>query len=400
MGVRGRQILIVLSLVSAALSAAAYSPRIQGTVRERQELPMLPVSMPTDLRESEIRYLIPSANSSIRHQSLEALVGSSIEPLDWPALPRVWWKFDTYDSTAKNSYLGFQWSQSKMLGSTKQNYALKYSRNVSLVLVGSIRSKDPAKQLDDVNALGELMVPPLVIEDPASGFLYPNVRDGYPMVGMCVFEISMASEDTKSFSFDILGSGHNEEKTKGFGTPYTLFSNFFQLDTEKPVLTHYLLEHCQKKFETSVRPWAERQFEAAHRAYRTETRSECRRERYGKDRTVDGDKACLEWFEKWPAELRRNTVARCERDTDDLFRCQLRARDAGAVCPMKQESNGFFTAVRHGSNFADFSFPCDEGAKLVCEPAWPQATMKRLEAVNVKMGIQRLQTMGQCRPLE
>lgn len=382
----------------AVAGAEAYSPRSSGIVRNSQELPYFAQQVPRELQERNINWMLPGASDLMRQQSLEALVGSSMQPLDWPALPRVWWKFDLYDTKNRNTYVGFQWSQSKVTGSTKHTFSLKYSRNVGLVLIGSLRAKDAPAPLD-LGAEGEILAPELVVEDPVSGFLYPNVREGYPMVGMCVFELSMASEESTSFSLDFLGNGHNQDAAKGFGTPYTLFSNFFQLDTEKPIISHYLMDHCQQKFEKAVRPWAERQFQMAHRAYRTETQSQCKRERYGKDRLNEGDRDCLQWHrERFPEELRRTTVARCERGEDDLFRCALRNRDLGAACPMAQGRDAKFAPSDRHASYQLRSFPCDEGANLTCVPQWPRANVEMLEKGKIFLSLDKTVAMGACRP--
>lgn len=376
--------------------AEAYSPRSSGMVRTSTELPFF-ANPPGELKEQAIQWMLPGGSDIMRQQSLEALVGSSIQPLDWPALPRVWWKFDSYDSTSRDTYVGFQWSQSKITGSTKHTFTLKYSRNVGLVLIGSIRSKDGKGE--EVDAKGQLIAPELVVEDKDSGFLYPNVREGYPMVGMCVFELSMASEETSSFSLDILGSGHKQDWGKGFGTPYTLFSNFFQLDTSKPIISHYLKDHCQKKFEQAVRPWAEKQFAMAHRAYRTETMSSCKRERHGTDRLAEGDRDCLKWHkETFPENIQRSTIARCERGDDDLFKCQLRQRNIGDACPMTQDRQAKFQPSTKLASYQLRSFPCDEGAGLTCVSQWPAANIESIEKQKIFMGLDKLVAMGACRP--
>ncbi|MBX3017689.1 MAG: hypothetical protein KF767_07365 [Bdellovibrionaceae bacterium] len=376
--------------------AEAYSPRSSGMVRTSTELPFF-AHPPGELKEQAIQWMLPGGSDVMRQQGLEALVGSSMQPLDWPALPRVWWKYDSYDTSSRDTYVGFQWSQSKITGSTKHTFTLKYSRNVGLVLIGSLRSKDGKG--GDLDADGALAAPELVVEDPDSGYLYPNVREGYPMVGMCVFELSMASEESSSFSLDFLGSGHKQEKGKGFGTPFTLFSNFFQLDTEKPIIGHYLKEHCQKKFEQAVRPWAEKQFQMAHRAYRTETMSTCKRERHGKDRLAEGDRDCLAWHrDTFPSEIQRATTARCERGENDLFTCVLRQRDIGGACPMAQNREARFEPSKKLSSYQLRSFPCDEGANLTCVSAWPAANIEAFEKQRIFLGIDKLTAMGVCRP--
>lgn len=395
-----RHIVVSTAVFFGAVAwAEAYSPRSSGMVRSGQGLPYFAQQVPKDLQEREINWMLPGATDMMRQQSLEALVGSSMQPLDWPSLPRVWWKFDLYENNNKNTYVGFQWSQSKIMGSVKHTYSLKYARNVGLVLIGSLKSNDPAHPEVDLDGNNQLAAPELVVEDPTSGFLYPNVRKGYPMVGMCVFEVSMASEETSAFSLDFLGSGHNQDRAKGFGTPYTLFSAFFQLDTEKPVLSYYLKEHCQKKFDQAVRPWVEKQFQLAHRAYRTETQSQCKRERYGKDRLPEGDRDCLKWFEDtFPENIRRGAVARCERGEDDLFRCVIRNRDIGTTCPMTQTRDAKFVPSMKAGSYSLRSFPCDEDAGLTCVPQWPEANVKSLETQKLFIGFDKTSAMGACRP--
>lgn len=380
-----------------ALASMAQAQR-QGVVRDTRGLPFASVDTRDGL-ESTIQYVMPNADLGFRNQALEALVGSSVDPLDWPQLPRVWWKFDTYESESTNTYIGFNWSYGKLSGGAKHNFAARYSRSVGLVLVGSLRAKDQIHQNQASVGLakaGEVAAPPMVIEDPTSGILYPNVRQGFPMVAMCVYELSMASEETKGFSFDFFGSGHNQEGTKGFGTPYTLYSNFFQLDPDKAILSYYLKDHCNKMFESAAKNWVEKQFIAAHRSYRTETHSDCLRERYGTDRSVGGDKSCLNWHHEFPEQIQNSTVARCERGEDDLFHCQLRSRDAGSTCPMRQNREAKFLPSLNLGSLSLRSFPCDGAANLECVPSLPQENIKNLESNRLFLSTDQWAVMGTC----
>lgn len=399
-------IMVGSSLVVSSMGLTALAQgrggfdSVQGLVRSESPLPFNGIQLPAGLM-NEIQYVSPAIGMGANAPVLESLVGSTIKALDWPQLPRVFWKFDKYTNETINHYAGLQYGMQRLTGTVKHNISFKYNRSTGLILVGSLRPNDRRLSPTEEAAMfakGIMGAEPMVKDDFTSGLLYPNVRKGYPLVGMCVFEVSIARESSNFLGIDFFGSGHNKENIEGFGTPFTLFSNFFQLDADKLVIGDYIEDVCQRKFSAGVKDWVETQFFNFHRAYRTEKESTCFRERAGAngDRRPEGDRACMAWHRQLPENVRARSVPRCIRQDDDLFHCTAVNTSIGARCPFTQAGNSKLMASLSVNDFVELSLPCDPARGLYCQSTWPASVMKAYEDNQMMLDWGTMSQLGRC----
>ncbi|MGZ3782095.1 MAG: hypothetical protein ACXVCY_15695 [Pseudobdellovibrionaceae bacterium] len=320
---------------------------------------------------SQVLSFIPGSIEDMRQPIINDLISSDMPALDSPPNPRIWTERTKSDIIVSNTKLGAK-VPIVDIGS-KLSIEFKYGLKTSFVIVSS-------KRKDDKSHAQKKSMRPFKISSTSEDVLnfdestfqtYPNVRPGYPMVGFCVFEASLAIDKNIEGGFDFI-VGETGKKGTLETMSNAIFSNFFQLSSEIPVNT-YLEKVCDGIFKKEVEPMVVNDFSkmVMEKIVSQNPKSDCTPNRSA-DEADSGDASCLEWHSSFAEPIRNLTVPRCILQVNGAHRCRLKARQ-GTACPMYIDPH----TQTYSPNFKSFdgtilatdshySYSCDKKAGLSC----------------------------------
>lgn len=329
------------------------------------------VGAPEKKKSSEILSYIPGSIENMRQPIINDLISSEIPELESPPNPRIWTEHTKSDIVVSNTKLGSKVPILELGG--KLSLEFKYALKTSFVMISSKRKAEKIRQRKKNAKQEEATVSEEVLNFDETTFqTYPNVRPGYPMVGFCVFEASLAIERAREGGFNFVV----EESAKK-GTVETMsnaiFSNFFQLKGDVPV-NDYLEKVCNGIFKTEVEPMVVSDFSklVMEKIVGQNPTSNCTPSNSPED-IETGDASCLDWHNKnYSQTIRHLTVPRCTLQQNGTHRCRLKARE-GAACrvyvdPRTKIFSTTFTSFDHTILATEnhFAYSCDQKAGLSC----------------------------------
>jgi hypothetical protein len=285
------------------------------------------------------------------------LLGTQNEALSWPGYPRYWFEdsyTDTIEETARAG-IGSGLMPGVSAGVTALEVKFRYSLKTSFVLIATTRQGgqiDPSKLASVVtNTQRKVAEGALGLQDPLgleifvqdSNFNYfPNPTPGYPMVGLCYFEVSMIFDRTSSMGMDVFGSGGSSAQTKSRTVSLSLYSNFFQVDG-KIAVDQLTQRTCLGVFEKVAKPRVLQLFSpiAIQEKINHSGLSQCQRERDYQPRPHETDRGCeraQKWLEVINPYTQGKAVHRCMLWSDGVNRCTARKVE-GAECSLYYDAD-------------------------------------------------------------
>lgn len=319
----------------------------------------------------------PGSSESLRQQLFFQLLGTSTPQLQWPAFPRIWLERNKVESKTSNTSLGLKIPI--ISAGTKVSVHFRYGLKTSLVIMSSMRREGAVNQsLPIENGISgrsltsdEATTYEILKWDENNIAVYPNVKEGYPMVGFCSFEASLTVDKHWEGGVDIFGSGQSFETNDVDISSYTLFSNFFQVDPNISV-DSYINEVCNKIFRKEAEPVVINDFSklVIEKVVKIHPRSDCKIVQ--QINTSVGDSTCLDWHREFSGPIQRMTMPRCELQFDGAQKCVLKARE-GVSCPLYQNKDTknlseYITSRRDQKiTESSYAYPCDQKSGLSCK---------------------------------
>lgn len=339
-------------------------------------------------------YVIPNATDQAAQNTMQELLGANTPELKYPAFPRTWVELGLIDTQESNTSFKFSTTAlSKVvplgiLSSTlsagvgvEYNIGYKYSTATTFIAMTSLRKLNPdAAQNTTAPFATNIVGKPrnelrtIIHWDEEGKRNYFKVDEGYPMVGLCKFDLTLQISRTKKGSVDFIIGSHTEADDEVQTYSYAVYSNFFQLESHVPI-QDYLRVKCKEHFSYAVRYIAETDFNKLIAEYfaHYHPSAECELPEGALD--PKGDASCMKWFRnplKVMGMYRKLTVPRCVQNSVGIPKCVVRSIE-GKRCPLYWE-NGSLVDRKPGRRFdywnyatADDTqaFYCDKGLKCL-----------------------------------
>ena len=325
-----------------------------------------------------VQGMYPGPMDMVKRQMFNELLSSDTPQLSWPPFPRLWLEKNRQEVITSNTYVGLKVPLAVATGGAKLNIQFRYGLKTTLVMISSRRKQSPkdpiSESLDLVYATGT-EEKQMLRWDEQKMMAFPDVRDEYPMVGLCAFEASLAVEKGKHLNFEVFGSGQTLEQANIETNTQSIFSNFFQVREDVSVST-YLDKVCDDVFRRDVEQFVLEDFSkmVVEKVVHSNPDSECQPGNSGGgDSTLAGDVSCLDWHrKKFPKTIQGITVARCELEVNGAHRCRLKSRH-DVPCPLyMNKENGTYSETRTKSHRLHatrgiLENPCDRQSGLKCK---------------------------------
>jgi len=357
-----------------------------------------------------------------RHMNAERpfdLLGIDTPEIRYPPFPRTWVQYDLIKNVQTSTSFGFQVSdlnkffetfgkpflekliqEIPVLGLAKfalnagfgANYDISYtySYKTSFIAMTSVRplnnggaqnaprvSEAPYAQIPD-SAIGNQPHPNLrsiINFDPEVKRAYFKTSQEYPIVGFCMYEVSLQIGTTTGGKVDYIIGSHsqNHEEVQRFA--YAMYSNFFQVESQIPI-GEYLRTKCKGDFEKAVRFVVESDFNSMVAEFNAHynPQNTCKLPDDPRNLDPKGDSSCAEWFSKLQtsAYAKQKFVPRCEQGRSGRVMCTMKAKK-DASCPLYNRRDGSLSESHYpiwtaANTLATSdvlpSVPCDKG--LTC----------------------------------
>lgn len=285
--------------------------------------------------------------------------------INWPALPRIWVpryisrSFEGEVSVGANIYFT----------GVKASFNYKYNVKTTLWLISSTRPTNslpgPVPQVSfNMSENEDFFI------QGNKGLLYPNVREHFPIVGLCIYEISLDLTNTRRGFFDFFGTGLNLLSQDAVGGSFATWSNFFNTQKDTPVKT-YLSRDCEGFFNKNVKDYTERNFsKLAVELYSLyHPKNTCS---VNGESTDVGDTDCMEWHSRLSSRKKEATVPRCEMNNKGISHCVLKSKQK-AQCPLWYDTRKNYTSTNINGDLelatsSLVSRECDYGLTCRAQP--------------------------------
>lgn len=319
---------------------------------------------------SQVLTYVPGSIENMRQPIISDLVSSDMPQLDYPPFPRIWTERTKSETLVSNTKLGAKVPIIDLGG--RLSLEFRYTLKTSFIIISSKRKaeKNHHKSSSRVSGI-PTMSDEVLSFDEGTFQTYPNVRPGYPMVGLCVFEASLAIEKTAEGGFDFLVA-----ETVKKGTVETMsnaiFSNFFQLQGHVGVST-YLEGTCNDIFKKEVEAMVVNDFSklVMEKVVAQNPESDCAPSRSSED-IENGDASCLDWQQSFSRYVQDLTVPRCMLQQNGVHRCRLKARE-GTACDMyvDPQTKTFSPTFKNFDRTIlatedNYAYSCDKKMGLTC----------------------------------
>ena len=274
------------------------------------------------------------------------LLGTKNDALSWPGFPRYWYEESISENVEEITRVGLNTSviPGTAINITPLEVKFRYSLKSSFILVATTRKGGNVdiKTLEAIqnDVSKSVSSEPLNSNDPLSldvfsrdsNFnLYPNPKPGFPMVGVCYYEVIFNFDQGATIGFDVMGSGVSRNTTKTKTISLSLYSNFFQVDGSMSV-NDWSGQVCQETFTKIAKPKVlELLTPTVIRARINESGlSECLREKDYKPQPKVTDAGCerkQNINEAYNPKSKGTFVQRCELWSDGVNRCTTRKNE-------------------------------------------------------------------------
>ena len=311
-----------------------------------------------------IQVATPGHMTTTKSEIFDKLINVTDNSPSWPAFPRIWHEESVLNTVETSTY----WlPRLKVLnGGVEAEY--KYGVKTTLVMMSSLHRQGAASELNGRESIKiENEAYKMIRLDPETKRVYPNIREGYPMVGFCSFELQLTLANGQSFGIEVFGAGLKTKHTKVRNVTHTIFSKFFPIPAGAPVQT-IMNNYCSSTFAKLVRPFAEENFipVVIEEIFLHSPRNQCHP--HAKDSQA-GDFECMRWFEGFDRIRKHVAVPRCVTTKAGFNVCRLKAKE-GNKCPLYKDKKGqIFTSVeKYGLQSltkTKFAFQCDAGMSCV-----------------------------------
>ncbi len=286
------------------------------------------------------------------------------EQINWPALPRIWaprYISKTLEGEVSVGALAFSTG-------VKASFNYKYNVKTTLWLISSTRPVNSKSYVEKVsysmNDDDDFFI------EGDRGLLYPNVRDEFPIVGLCIYEVSLDLTNSKKGFFDFFGNGFSLMSQDAVGGSFATWSNFFNTKSTTAVST-YLSRNCEGFFNKNVKDYTERNFSklAVELYSMYNPKNTCS---ISAERTELGDSDCMAWHARRSSRVREATVPRCEMNQSGVSKCVLKsARRRG--CTLWQDDNDKLSSTNPDGSYklatnTVFNNECDYGLTCRIQP--------------------------------
>lgn len=331
-----------------------------------------------DPKGGRVQALYPGPMDMVKRQIFNELLSAETPQLSWPPFPRLWLEKHRQRVITTNTYIGLKIPIAVASGGAKLNIQFKYGLKTTFTLISSRRkaeSSDPISESLGLEFAKGDKEKQMLRWDPQYKMSFPDVRDDYPMVGLCAFEASLAIDTGKTLNFEVLGSGASVEHSDIETNSHSIFSNFFQVRPDVSVAA-YLDTVCDQVFRQDVEQFVLQDFSKVviEKVVHANPKSECAPPRGPEGASsLAGDASCLDWHRKnFHRTVQNTTTARCELQKDGAHRCELRSKVGGA-CPIYLNSRtGTYSETRDDESRLRVTQgylenPCDETSGLRCQ---------------------------------
>ncbi len=270
-------------------------------------------------------------------------------------------------------------------GASSTSISYSYRRETSLWAMTSLRKVKPSANKNDIYPLPG---PPTAADIPP--YMNPlflvkkkrvffNSTEENPVLGMCKYDLSITITTTKDKKVSFVLGDRSENMSEYTGAEYTIYSNFFPIESTVPA-QDYLTELCDDKFVEAVRFIAELDFNSMVDDFFAYKHPEAQCALPEEDvLNPKGDQSCMDWFYNpryVMGSYRKGNVPRCVLGKKGIPICVLRSKE-GQSCPI-YEWNGRLTdrpevaVTKAGKTSKSLTvgdyqkFSCDAG--LTCKP--------------------------------
>lgn len=276
-------------------SSLSSNPQVQSTM----DIPIVPKAPETiDNIEDLIEY----------HQNQLLNNDSNVNPINFPAFPRIW----------ATRYANKPMDVDVNLGPTlagngvRATFSYKYNVKTTLWLISSTRPQPGFQGPENISSrnYGFNRESDLIVDGPVPAMAYANVRKGYPVVALCIYEINMSVATGSKLGLEYWLGGGGISKTNEQGGGFSTWSNFFNAERDVPI-EKYLNTDCGEYFEGHVKNYTERNFGriGLDLLSQYDPRNKCS---IRDVKTPAGDNSCMAWHSKHMKKVRSQTVPRCE----------------------------------------------------------------------------------------
>lgn len=366
----------LLSLLFSAHSFAESSRGIAGAYDNVRTKAASERYQNGQMQSSRIQAMVPSTSEGLKYQIIRQLVGSDTPSMTWPPFPRLWLERAETDFYTSNTAFGINIPVLKMGPSGKLSIEFRYALKTSLIVISSKRKKsDPVEMNQSVSPATQEEEFQMLRYDAKRHITYPNVREEFPMVAMCVFEASLAIESLGQTQVDLLTFSQSVGKGKIKSGTHSTFSNFIQLDPNLPI-NYYLNDVCGQYFRNEVERSLINDFSntVSEIVIANNPKSECKPDYDSEIDNTKGDASCADWHNKnYTSLIQKLTIPRCELQVNGAHKCVLKARE-NTMCPMYSDprTQKYSEVYDPGSTSvkatdSNFEFECDKKQGLSCE---------------------------------
>lgn len=312
-----------------------------------------------------INFSGPGHMATNKSEIFDRLLNYSGNSPSWPSFPRVWHEESVLSTIETSTY----WlPRLKVInGGIEADY--KYGVKTTLVMMASLHKQGASPEGEQKEIADEAYQ--LIKPDPETKRVYPNHREGYPMVGFCSYELQLSLSKGQSFGFEAFNAGIRVKHTSMRNVTHTVFSKFFEIPKNLPIqgIFNY---YCNDTFARHVRPLAEENFVpvVVEELFYHSPHNQCHPSPKDSEK---GDVACMEWFEGFDRLRKHISVPRCVTTKDGFNVCRLRAKENNR-CPIyinkkgEQRTDVTEFGLREFTK-SKFAYPCDKG--LTCEVTKP-----------------------------
>lgn len=309
-----------------------------------------------DINESE-KNSIEQGMQNANPTEGELLNTRSDTKLFYPPFPRTWIERYSSENTETTTTASFDTSKIALAISTfggplsapfaavlngvqlgyknEQSIKYTYSKQTTLMVMTSWRQfqdpTKPSKKSDKVP--NDILLHSVIVQKPDLQ-TYFKVTDDYPLLGMCKYEMSLAIQKTSANTFSFLLGSNAQGENVFDGMSYTVYSNFFQIESHIPI-QDYLHVRCGESFAEAVQFLVQSEFNkmVTSNFAHYHPKSECTwSPPSSKTPQRGGDSDCFNWFNKLNSYGvdKRTLVPRC-----------VLGEEGYPVCVAKTIKNGY-----------------------------------------------------------
>lgn len=330
---------LILSSASNVFAAGASLPTPSNYVETLAQTMGGVVASPQDLVQSEL---------------LQDLLGSEGPSLNMPNFPRIFAKTEISDTISAYANLTLKVNTIAVpvgvnaSAEVKTGINYEYTIRSAFFAISSLVTNNTSL----IQADGSVAVDDLLYTDKVTQRNAFNVSAKNPMVGFCFYELQLnrikTSDKKGSVALTLPFASATGEVGLNNSAVYTMavqaYSRIFQIERGIPEM-EYTNTKCMEQFNALVKRKVESTFAKKVNEYWGfyNPDNQCQ----GTSNSPSGDVSCKEFFDSQSADVKKTTVARCERQYDGLNKCVLKSKQNVGQCALYKKKGGGFTTRAH-----------------------------------------------------